>query len=76
MTILPHTTRRLLAAGYDPQPLQRAANDNFMAVGRNKRGHLVQSGLYATDEVTADFWRVFCAAARVLRGGEEIKEAA
>lgn len=74
--MLPWTSAALIKAGYSPQPLEQAAHRNFNAVGRHQRGHLVRSALYASDAVTWDFWREFMAAARVLRGGEEMKEAA
>lgn len=76
MTMFPDTTRRLLEAGHNPQPLERAAMDNFMAVGRHEKGHLERGAIYAPDVVTEGFWRVFCEAARVLRGGETKREAA
>lgn len=76
MNFFPDTTRRLLAAGHDPRPLERAARENFMAVGRHEKGHLEQGAIYAPNVVTDNFWRTFCAAARLLRGGETKKEAA
>lgn len=76
MTMFPDTTRRLLEAGHNPQQLERAAMDNFMAVGRHEKGHLERGAIYAPDVVTEGFWRVFREAARVLRGGEAKKEAA
>lgn len=75
--MLPWTSAALIKAGHDPVPMEQAAHRNFNAVGRHQRGHLVRSALYASDSVTEEFWKVFCAAARVLRGGgEEMKEAA
>lgn len=70
--ILPDTSNRLLAAGYDPRPLQQAANDNFMAVGTHERGHMEQGAIYASDETTQRFWNVFRAAHRVLQDKEAV----
>lgn len=72
MNILPDTIYRLLAAGYNPIPLEEAANRCFNAIGPGG----VRSGLYSSDATTWAFWKEFMAAARVLRGGEEMKEAA
>lgn len=68
--ILPYTSAALLKAGYNPQPLQRAANDNFMAVGTHERGHMEQGAIYASNETTERFWQVFCAAHRALHRKE------
>lgn len=68
--ILPYTSQALLTAGYNPQPLQRAANDSFMAVGTHERGHMEQGAIYASNETTEHFWQVFCAAHRVLQDRE------
>ncbi len=75
MTYLPYTTTALLRAGYSPQPLEEAANRCFNAVGRHN-GQLVRGALYSSDETTQRFWDAFCAAAKVLRGGEEERMAA
>ena len=72
MTHFPDTTARLLAAGYNPMPLEEAANRCFNAIGID-RGKLVRSGLYSSDETTWSMWLEFIRAARVLRGGEERK---
>lgn len=73
MTWLPDTIGRLLAAGYNPIPLEEAANRCFNAVGPNG----VRSGLYSSDATTGAFWQEFMRAAKVLRGGgEEMREAA
>lgn len=76
MTHLPYTTTALLRAGYSPQPLEEAASRCFNAVGHDTQGRLVRGALYSSDETTQRFWDAFCAAAKVLRGGEEMKEAA
>lgn len=70
MTYLPYTTTALLRAGYNPQPLEEAANRCFNAVGRDTHGRLVRGALYSSDETTQRFWDAFCVAAKVLRGGE------
>lgn len=75
MTLLPYTTTALLRAGYSPQPLEEAANRCFNAVGPHN-GRLVRGALYSSDETTQRFWDAFCAAAKVLRGGEAERMAA
>lgn len=73
MNWLPYTVSRLLAAGYNPIPLEESANRCFNAVGPGG----VRSGLYSSDATTWAFWQEFMRAAKVLRGGgEEMKEAA
>lgn len=75
MTYLPYTTTALLRAGDSPQPLEEAANRCFNAVGQHN-GQLVRGALYSSDETTQLFWDAFCAAAKVLRGGEAERMAA
>ena len=67
--MLPYTTTALLRAGYSPHPLEEAANRCFNAVGQHN-GRVVRGALYSSDETTQRFWDAFCAAAKVLRGGE------
>ena len=73
----PYTSALLLRAGFDPTPLEEAANRCFNAVGRNQKGALERGALYSTDETTQRFWDAFNAARMLLRGGDErMKEAA
>lgn len=73
--MIPQTIHRLQAAGHNPMPLEEAANRCFNAVGM-EAGKIVRSGLYSSDATTQAFWDEFVKAARVLRGGSEMKEAA
>lgn len=73
--MLPYTTTALLRAGYSPQPLEEAASRCFNAVGPHN-GRLVRGALYSSDETTQRFWDAFCAAAKVLRGGDAERMAA
>ncbi len=50
-------------------------NRCFNAVCQHN-GQLVRSALYSSDETTQRFWDAFCAAAKVLRGGEAERMAA
>lgn len=73
--ICPDTISRLERAGYSPLPLETAANHCFNAVGM-AAGKIVRSALYSSDKTTWQFWKEFMDAHRLLRGGEEMMEAA
>lgn len=70
--MIPYTTNQLAKRGFSPLALEDAANRCFNAVGPNG----VRSGLYSSDETTQRFWDAFCAASKLLRGGEEERMAA
>lgn len=70
--MLPWTVNQLAERGFNPLPLEDAANRCFNAVGPS----CVRGGLYSSDETTQRFWDAFSAASKLLRGGEEERMAA